>query len=98
MRRVVSREKLVLLVAKWRRPGKLEKVEPLIAQDAKAAANVSDACQGDAVITMLASDDAVENVVVGDDGIVARCPSPDENFDIDRVAVAEDVAWIPFQW
>jgi 3-hydroxyisobutyrate dehydrogenase-like beta-hydroxyacid dehydrogenase len=42
------------------------KVEALVAQGAKAAASVSDACRGDAVITMLANDDAVERVVFSD--------------------------------
>ncbi|MFZ3328347.1 MAG: NAD(P)-dependent oxidoreductase [Methylocella sp.] len=41
------------------------------AQCAKAAAGVSDTCRGDAVITMLANDYAVENVVLGDEGITA---------------------------
>ena len=39
------------------------KVEALVAQGAKAAPSVSDACTGDAVITMLADDDAVETIV-----------------------------------
>ena len=46
------------------------KVEALVAQGAKAAASVSDACHGDAVMTMLANDDAVESVVFGDGGII----------------------------
>ena len=46
------------------------KVEALVAQGAKAAASVSDACRGDAVMTMLANDDAVESVVFGDGGII----------------------------
>jgi 3-hydroxyisobutyrate dehydrogenase-like beta-hydroxyacid dehydrogenase len=46
------------------------KVEALVAQGAKAAASVSDACRGDAVITMLANDDAVESVVFGDGRII----------------------------
>jgi 3-hydroxyisobutyrate dehydrogenase-like beta-hydroxyacid dehydrogenase len=46
------------------------KVEALVAQGAKAAASVSDACNGDAVITMLAHDDAVESVVFGDGSII----------------------------
>jgi 3-hydroxyisobutyrate dehydrogenase-like beta-hydroxyacid dehydrogenase len=41
-------------------------VEALVAQGAKAAAGVSDACRGDTVITMLANDDAVESVVFSD--------------------------------
>ena len=46
------------------------KVEGLVAKGAKAAASVPDACRGDAVITMLADDDAVEKVVFGDGGII----------------------------
>jgi len=46
------------------------KVEALVAQGAKAAASVSDACSGDAVITMLANDDAVESVVFSDGSII----------------------------
>ena len=42
------------------------KVEPLVAQGAKAAAGIADACRGDAVITMLANDEAVEGVALGD--------------------------------
>src|SRR2546428_1531094 len=48
------------------------KVEALVAQGAKAAASVSDACSGAAVITMLANDDAVESVVFSDSSIIAR--------------------------
>ena len=47
------------------------KAEALVAQGAKAATNVSDACRGDAVITMLANDEAVESVVLGDGGVIA---------------------------
>jgi len=46
------------------------KVEALVAQGAKAAGSVADACSGDAVITMLANDDAVESVVFNDGGII----------------------------
>ena len=48
-----------------------EKAKPLVEKGAKQAATVADACHGDAVITMLADDAAVEKVVFGDDGIVA---------------------------
>src|SRR5438132_1802535 len=47
------------------------KVEALVAQGAKAAAAVSGACRGDAVMTMLANDDAVEGVAFSDGGIIA---------------------------
>jgi 3-hydroxyisobutyrate dehydrogenase-like beta-hydroxyacid dehydrogenase len=43
----------------------------LIAQGAQAAASVSEACRGDAVVTMLANDQAVEEVVCGPDGVIA---------------------------
>src|SRR4030088_1141362 len=46
------------------------KTEGLVVHGAKAAASVSDACRGDAVITMLANDDAVESVVFSDGGII----------------------------
>jgi hypothetical protein len=64
------------------------KLEPLIAQGAKVAVSVSDACRGDAVITMLASDDAVENVVVGDDGIVASLPAGAIHISSSTISVA----------
>jgi 3-hydroxyisobutyrate dehydrogenase-like beta-hydroxyacid dehydrogenase len=46
------------------------RVRPLVEQGAHAAARVRDACRGDAVITMLADDGAVENVVFGHDGVL----------------------------
>src|SRR5438477_11904683 len=48
-----------------RTPGK---VQALVKRGARAAARVADACQGDAVITMLADDAAVEGVVFGETG------------------------------
>jgi 3-hydroxyisobutyrate dehydrogenase-like beta-hydroxyacid dehydrogenase len=47
------------------------KAEALVAQGARVATNVSDACRGDAVITMLANDEAVASVVLGDGGVIA---------------------------
>jgi 3-hydroxyisobutyrate dehydrogenase-like beta-hydroxyacid dehydrogenase len=46
------------------------KAQALVAQGARYGAQVEDACQGDAVITMLADDGAVEGVVFGDAGVV----------------------------
>lgn len=43
----------------------------LIAQGARAATNVSDACRGNAVITMLANDEALASVVLGEGGVIA---------------------------
>jgi 3-hydroxyisobutyrate dehydrogenase-like beta-hydroxyacid dehydrogenase len=48
------------------------KAAPLIAQGAKAAASVAEACQGSAVITMLTNDEAVESVVQGPAGVIAN--------------------------
>jgi 3-hydroxyisobutyrate dehydrogenase-like beta-hydroxyacid dehydrogenase len=48
------------------------KAEPLVTQGAKATASVAEACHGDAVITMLANDEAVEGVTFGESGIIAN--------------------------
>ncbi len=48
-----------------------DKAAPLVALGATAARTVGDACRGDAVMTMLADDHAVESVTFGDGGIVA---------------------------
>jgi 3-hydroxyisobutyrate dehydrogenase-like beta-hydroxyacid dehydrogenase len=47
------------------------KAQALVAQGARYAAQPADACSGDAVITMLADDSAVESVVFGDAGVIA---------------------------
>jgi len=47
------------------------RAEALVAQGARVAARVADACPGEAVITMLADDHAVEDVVFGPDGVIA---------------------------
>ena len=64
------------------------KTEALVAQGAKAAASVSDACRGDAVITMLANDYAVENVVLGDEGIIASLPAGAIHISSSTISVA----------
>jgi 3-hydroxyisobutyrate dehydrogenase-like beta-hydroxyacid dehydrogenase len=46
------------------------KARGLIDRGAHLAACVADACQGDAVITMLADDDAVEGIVFGESGVL----------------------------
>src|SRR5579859_28130 len=47
------------------------KAEALIARGAQIATSIAKACRGDAVITMLANDKAVESVVLGFDGVLA---------------------------
>src|SRR5260370_18718179 len=46
------------------------KAEALMREGAKEAATIADACRGDAVFTMLANDNAVEDVVFGEHGIL----------------------------
>jgi 3-hydroxyisobutyrate dehydrogenase-like beta-hydroxyacid dehydrogenase len=48
----------------------LGKERALVEQGAHAAGRVADACQGEAVMTMLADDRAVEGVVFGDQGVI----------------------------
>ena len=48
----------------------LGKERALVEQGAHAAGRVADACQGEAVVTMLADDRAVEGVVFGDQGVI----------------------------
>jgi len=47
------------------------KAEPLLAQGARAAKTVAEACRGDVVMTMLADDHAVEDAALKTNGIVA---------------------------
>lgn len=51
-----------------------KKVQTLAARGAKVAGSVSEACQGDAAITMLANDAAVESVVLGPEGVLSSLP------------------------
>jgi 3-hydroxyisobutyrate dehydrogenase-like beta-hydroxyacid dehydrogenase len=48
------------------------KAKTLIAQGAKAAGSIAETCRGDAVVPMLANDEAVENVVLGRDGVIVN--------------------------
>lgn len=50
------------------------KVDALAQRGATAARTVADACRGDVVQTMLADDDAVEQVTLGPGGVVASLP------------------------
>jgi len=52
-----------------------EKAAALIAQGARAAASIADACGGDAVLSMLANDEALESAVFADGGIAASLPA-----------------------
>jgi 3-hydroxyisobutyrate dehydrogenase-like beta-hydroxyacid dehydrogenase len=48
-----------------------EKARALAANGAKVASNVSEASRGDAVMTMLSNDEAVETLVLGREGVLA---------------------------
>ncbi len=47
-----------------------ERMQPLVEKGAHSAARAADACRGEAVITMLADDTAVESVVFGEEGVI----------------------------
>jgi 3-hydroxyisobutyrate dehydrogenase-like beta-hydroxyacid dehydrogenase len=64
------------------------KAEPLIGQGAKGAGSVADACRGDAVVTMLANDQAVENVALAHDGIIASLPAGALHISSSTISVA----------
>ena len=64
------------------------KADKLVAQGAKAVASVSDACRSDAVITMLATDDAVESTVFGEDGIIDSLPVGATHISSSTISVA----------
>src|ERR1700756_954080 len=51
------------------------KAQALIADGATLATSIAEASRGDAVVTMLANDEAVEDVVLGRDGVIANLAS-----------------------
>jgi len=65
-----------------------EKSRVLVAQGAKAAATLSAACRGDAVITMLSDDQALEQVVFGKGGILESLPAGAMHVSSSTVSVA----------
>jgi 3-hydroxyisobutyrate dehydrogenase-like beta-hydroxyacid dehydrogenase len=68
-----------------RTPGK---AEGLVERGARAAAGVADACQGDAVVTMLADDNAVESVVFGENGVIAHLHKDAIHVSMSTISVA----------
>ena len=64
------------------------KVQTLVDQGARAARQISDACHGDAVITMLADDHAVEAVVFGDGGILANLSKRAIHISMSTISIA----------
>jgi 3-hydroxyisobutyrate dehydrogenase-like beta-hydroxyacid dehydrogenase len=64
------------------------KTEPLVAMGARAAARAGDVCCGDAVITMLADDDAVADVAFGEGGLIATMPAGALHISCSTISVA----------
>ncbi len=64
------------------------KAEPLAAQGAKIADEAAGVCQGDAIITMLANDEAVSGVAFGDGGIIANLPAGAMHVSSSTISVA----------
>ncbi len=65
-----------------------DKAAPLVAIGATAAAHLADACRGEAVISMLADDHAVESMALGDGGIVASLPPGAVHVSCSTISVA----------
>jgi 3-hydroxyisobutyrate dehydrogenase-like beta-hydroxyacid dehydrogenase len=49
-----------------------DKMKALLEQGALPAARIADACRGDAIITMLANDDALESIAFGAEGVISN--------------------------
>jgi 3-hydroxyisobutyrate dehydrogenase-like beta-hydroxyacid dehydrogenase len=64
------------------------KLQALVERGAHAAARVADACQGDAVVTMLADDSAVEGVVFGDEGVIGSLRKGAIHISMSTISVA----------
>jgi 3-hydroxyisobutyrate dehydrogenase-like beta-hydroxyacid dehydrogenase len=68
-----------------RTPGK---AGALVAQGAREAATIAEACRSDAVFTMLANDTATEAVVFGSDGILDNLPAAAIHISSSTISVA----------
>ncbi len=64
------------------------RAEDLEASGARIAERVADACQGDAVMTMLADDHAVEEVVLGSGGLLAALAPGTVHVSMSTISVA----------
>jgi 3-hydroxyisobutyrate dehydrogenase-like beta-hydroxyacid dehydrogenase len=64
------------------------KARALVERGAHAAARVTDACRGDAVVTMLADDAALESIVFGDAGVVASLGAGAIHISMSTISVA----------
>ncbi len=65
-----------------------EKAAALVAEGASAVGCVADACRGDAVVTMLAHDAAVEDAVLSENGVIAALPAGAVHVSSSTISVA----------
>jgi 3-hydroxyisobutyrate dehydrogenase-like beta-hydroxyacid dehydrogenase len=65
-----------------------DKRSALIGQGALAAANIAEACRGEAVATMLADDRAVESVVFGEGGVIGALKAGAIHISMSTISVA----------
>ena len=64
------------------------RVLALVEKGAHAAAQIADACHGDAVITMLADDSAVESIAFGENGVIASLAKGKTHISMSTISVA----------
>ena len=64
------------------------KTEDLSHKGARVASHISDACQGEAVVTMLEDDHAVEQVVLGDGGVLESLGQRTIHISMSTISVA----------
>src|SRR6202140_3930965 len=60
----------------------------LLELGALEAANLAEACAGDAVITMLADDDAASDIALGDGGLIAHLPKGAIHLSMSTISIA----------
>lgn len=65
-----------------------DKAAPVVALGASPAGKVADACRGDALLTMLADDQAVESVVFGDEGAIHSLKTGAIHISMSTISVA----------
>ncbi|HEV7719249.1 MAG TPA: NAD(P)-dependent oxidoreductase [Arsenicitalea sp.] len=65
-----------------------EKMAPLVEKGAKAAASIAEASRGDVVFTMLANDDALAEVTLGEGGILANLKAGGIHISTSTISVA----------
>jgi 3-hydroxyisobutyrate dehydrogenase-like beta-hydroxyacid dehydrogenase len=65
-----------------------DKTRPLLELGARPAARIADACQGEAVVTMLADDAALSQVALASDGVIANLPQNAIHISMSTISIA----------